>query len=487
MTPARVVAARSTRIATGKANNVKNETMLSLFINWDVNPELLKLGAISIRYYGLLFALAFLFGYKVEEKMFKSEKLPSKWLDKLWLYVAVATIVGARLGHCFFYEWDYYRDHFFEIFLPFRYDGGFQLTGFQGLASHGAAIGIIAGLWYYSRKVSRRSILWILDRAVVPIALAGFFIRMGNLMNSEIIGLPTDLPWGFRFVNAHGVADPLTPRHPSQLYEALCYLASFGALMYLYWRTRVKEREGFLFGMFLILIFTCRFFIEFLKENQEDFEATMLLDMGQVLSVPFILTGCIAIWYSQFKQKITLRKSLSLALVGVISYSLFWALPSLLGVLGFANTLMGEWGITTGLLLSYLLFLLGLSDFGVRADKAGKEATGRLTVGIIIAGAAAFIASYAWLLSLLALAAWATGYKRLKQSTTLGAMGKQGVAWLLASTLVAAAGWLIGHFYPAGETIKLVALLASLVLLIVGWVRVRNSLPDGLMDGSNKK
>ncbi|MDR2414431.1 MAG: prolipoprotein diacylglyceryl transferase [Odoribacteraceae bacterium] len=269
--------------------------MLSLFINWDVDPEIFSLGGFSIRYYGLLFALAFIFGYKIEEKMFKAEKLPPEWLNKLWVHVAVATIIGARLGHCLFYDWAYYREHFFQIFLPFSTDQGFRFTGFQGLASHGAAIGIIAGLWYYSRKVSKRSIWWVLDRAVVPVALAGCFIRLGNLMNSEIIGLPTDLPWGFRFANAHGVADPLTPRHPSQLYEAICYLASFGALMYLYWRTRAKEREGILFGAFLVLIFTCRFFIEFLKENQEAFEETMLLNMGQVLSIPFILLGIIMI------------------------------------------------------------------------------------------------------------------------------------------------------------------------------------------------
>ncbi|MDR0545215.1 MAG: prolipoprotein diacylglyceryl transferase [Odoribacteraceae bacterium] len=271
--------------------------MLS-FIRWDIDPEIFSLGGFSIRYYGLLFALAFIFGYKIEEKMFKSEGLSPEWLNKLWIYVAVATIIGARLGHCLFYDWAYYKDHFFQIFLPFSTTNGFRFTGFQGLASHGAAIGIIAGLWYYSRKISKRSILWILDRAVVPIALAGFFIRMGNLMNSEIIGLPSDLPWAFRFVNAHGVDDPLAPRHPSQLYEALCYLASFGALMYLYWRTSAKNRQGFLFGSFLVLIFACRFLIEFLKENQEAFEASMPLNMGQLLSIPFILLGALLIAYS---------------------------------------------------------------------------------------------------------------------------------------------------------------------------------------------
>ncbi|MDR0765760.1 MAG: prolipoprotein diacylglyceryl transferase [Odoribacteraceae bacterium] len=269
--------------------------MQPLFINWDVNPEILSLGGFSLRYYGLLFALAFILGYKIEEKMFKSENLPPEWLNKLWIYVAVATIIGARLGHCLFYDWAYYREHLLQIILPFNTTNGFRFTGFQGLASHGAAIGIIAGLWYYSRKISKRSIWWILDRAVVPVALAGFFIRTGNLMNSEIIGLPTDLPWGFRFVNAHGVTDPLLPRHPSQLYEAICYLASFGILLYLYWRTRAREREGLLLGTFLLLVFTCRFLVEFLKENQEAFEDALPLNMGQLLSIPFILAGIILI------------------------------------------------------------------------------------------------------------------------------------------------------------------------------------------------
>ncbi len=272
--------------------------MLSLFINWDVSPEIFNIGGISIRYYGLLFALAFICGYKVEEKMFKSEGLSQAWLDKLWIYVAIATLIGARLGHCLFYDWAYYSAHPIEMILPVRFSPEFKFTGYQGLASHGAAIGIIAGLWYYSKKISKKSIFWILDRAVVPIALAGFFIRMGNLMNSEIIGLPTNLPWGFRFVNS-GVDDPMTPRHPAQLYEAFCYLISFGVLMYLYWKTDAKSKQGFLFGMFLILIFTARFFIEFVKENQEAFEANMALNMGQLLSIPFVLIGIYMLFYSR--------------------------------------------------------------------------------------------------------------------------------------------------------------------------------------------
>ena len=272
--------------------------MLSLFINWDISPEIFNLGGISIRYYGLLFAVAFILGYKVEEKMFKSEGLPMAWLDKLWLYVAIATIVGARLGHCIFYDWAYYSQHPLEMILPVRFSPEFKFTGYQGLTSHGAAIGIIAGLWYYSRKVSKKSIFWILDRAVIPIALAGFFIRTGNLMNSEIVGLPTNMPWGFRFMNSD-LPNPELPRHPAQLYEAICYLFSFFVLMYLYWRTNVKKKMGFIFGAFLILIFSARFIIEFVKEVQEPWEAGMALNMGQILSIPFILVGIFMLWYSK--------------------------------------------------------------------------------------------------------------------------------------------------------------------------------------------
>ena len=240
--------------------------MLSLFINWDISPEIFNLGGISIRYYGLLFAVAFILGYKVEEKMFKSEGLPMAWLDKLWLYVAIATIVGARLGHCIFYDWAYYSQHPLEMILPVRF--------------------------------SPKSIFWILDRAVIPIALAGFFIRTGNLMNSEIVGLPTNMPWGFRFMNSD-LPNPELPRHPAQLYEAICYLFSFFVLMYLYWRTNVKKKMGFIFGAFLILIFSARFIIEFVKEVQEPWEAGMALNMGQILSIPFILAGIFMLWYSK--------------------------------------------------------------------------------------------------------------------------------------------------------------------------------------------
>lgn len=272
--------------------------MWSFFINWNVDPVLFDIGGITLRYYSLLFVVAFALGYKVEEKIFHAEGIGQLWLDKLLIYVVIATVIGARLGHCFFYDWAYFSQHPLEIILPVRFQPTFKFTGYQGLASHGAAIGIIAALWFYSRKVSKRSVFWILDRVVLPIALAGFFIRIGNLMNSEIIGEPTIVPWGFQFVRAD-VADPLTPRHPAQLYEAVCYLISFMVLMQLYWRTKVKERLGFLFGMFLILIFSARFFVEFVKEPQEPWEAEMTLNMGQWLSIPFVLLGFFMLWYSK--------------------------------------------------------------------------------------------------------------------------------------------------------------------------------------------
>lgn len=271
--------------------------MLSLFINWDISPEIFNLGGISIRYYGLLFAVAFILGYKVEEKMFKSEGLPMAWLDKLWLYVAIATIVGARLGHCIFYDWAYYSQHPLEMILPVRFSPEFKFTGYQGLASHGAAIGIIAGLWYYSRKVSKKSIFWILDWAVIPIALAGFFIRTGNLMNSEIVGLPTNMPWGFRFMNSDLPNPELRAIRLNCMKQFVTF--SFFVLMYLYWRTNVKKKMGFIFGAFLILIFSARFIIEFVKEVQEPWEAGMALNMGQILSIPFILAGIFMLWYSK--------------------------------------------------------------------------------------------------------------------------------------------------------------------------------------------
>ncbi|MFA8435861.1 MAG: prolipoprotein diacylglyceryl transferase [Marinifilaceae bacterium] len=257
-------------------------------ILWDIDPEIFSIGPITVRWYGLLFALGFLFGYHIVERMFKAEKIDLAWLDKLFIYTMVATVVGARLGHVFFYGWEFYSQHPAEIIKIWH----------GGLASHGAAVGIILALWIYSKKVSKRSMFWVLDRAVVAIALAGCFIRLGNLMNSEIIGTQTSLAWGFKFVRA-SIGDPMAPRHPAQLYESICYLITFGVLMFMYWKTDAKEKVGKIFGAALMMIFVSRFLIEFIKENQEAFEQGMALNMGQLLSIPFILLGA----YLFFRKK----------------------------------------------------------------------------------------------------------------------------------------------------------------------------------------
>jgi prolipoprotein diacylglyceryl transferase len=249
-------------------------------IIWDVDPELFHIGSLSVRYYGLLFALGFLVGYYILERIYKRDNLPQEWLDKLFIYVIVATVIGARLGHVFFYAWDYYSENPGEIIMIQR----------GGLASHGGAIGILIAVWLYSRYVTKKSMLITLDRMVIPVALTGALIRLGNLMNSEIVGRPTDVSWAFQFLRAD-VENPLLGRHPSQLYEAACYLVVFAVLMWLYWKTDARLRRGMLFGVFLTGVFAARFLIEFLKENQEAFEQDMAFNMGQLLSLPFVAAG----------------------------------------------------------------------------------------------------------------------------------------------------------------------------------------------------
>ncbi len=263
--------------------------MVSLlnFIHWNPDPEILRIGSFAVRWYGLLFASGFLIGYYIGERMFRSENVSSRWIDSLFFYIIIATVVGARLGHVIFYGWEYYSKHPLEIFM----------TWHGGLASHGGAIGILVALWIHSRLVTRRTMLWSLDRVVVPTALVGAFIRAGNLMNSEIYGIQTSLPWGFIF-ERNGET---LPKHPTQIYEALCYLLSFFLLLWFYRRGDYKNRPGFLMGLFFILIFTARFFIEFIKEDQEAFEAGMLLNMGQLLSIPCILAGIFLVWRAMAK------------------------------------------------------------------------------------------------------------------------------------------------------------------------------------------
>jgi prolipoprotein diacylglyceryl transferase len=247
------------------------------FIHWNVDPEIFQLGPFSVRWYGFLFASGFLLGYYIAEKMLKSENVSQKWIDSLFFYIIIATIVGARLGHVFFYGWDYYSQHPAEIFMVWH----------GGLASHGGTLGILIALIIHSKLITKRSVLWSLDRVVVPTALVAAFIRLGNLMNSEIYGIQTSLPWGFIFErNGETVA-----KHPTQIYEALAYILTFVVLFYMYWKTRAKYREGLIFGLFFTAIFGARFLIEFIKEDQEAFEAGMALNMGQWLSIPFVLGG----------------------------------------------------------------------------------------------------------------------------------------------------------------------------------------------------
>ena len=209
-------------------------------------------------------------------------------LDRLTIYMAVGTIAGARLGHCLFYEPAYYLHNPLEILLIWH----------GGLASHGAAIGILIALWLFERK-EKKGYFWVLDRIAIVVALSGFFIRMGNLMNSEIYGVETTVPWGFVFLRNNEVA----PKHPTQIYEGLVYLLIFFLLYRMYWREKGKVYQGLLIGIFLILVFTARFFIEFLKENQVPFEATMKLNMGQLLSIPFVLFGIFVIYWSLKNKK----------------------------------------------------------------------------------------------------------------------------------------------------------------------------------------
>lgn len=267
---------------------------ISLAVTWTVDPVLFSLGPVSVRWYGMMFVVGFFIGYKIMERIFRHEGVPEKWLGILLIYVVIATIVGARLGHCLFYEWDYFSKHPVEILYTWN----------GGLASHGGTIGLMIAVILFSVFTTKRNPLWTFDRLVIPIALVGSLIRMGNLMNHEIYGHPTDLPWGFRFVanvNAWMAgADPIytVPSHPTQIYEALCYLALFGLLMWMYWKKNAGERPGLIFGVFFVWLFTSRFLIEFIKNPQEAFEVGMTLNMGQWLSLPFILMGIGLIIYS---------------------------------------------------------------------------------------------------------------------------------------------------------------------------------------------
>ena len=268
------------------------------YIVWDVNPVLID-SFVQIRYYSLMFAIGFWLGFNIVAKMFKHDGAPENWLFSLLIWVVCATIIGARLGHVFFYEWDYYSQHPEHIWRTWE----------GGLASHGGAIAIIIAVFLYSKFTTKLSPLWTFDRLVIPIALVGALIRMGNLMNSEIYGGPTDLPWGFIFVR--GNEWPGVPVHPTQIYEALCYLALFGVLMWMYWKKHAQRRPGLIFGVFLTWLFGARFLIEFVKNDQVAREATMTLNLGQQLSIPFIIIGIGLIIWAMKHPKVPLTLSRS--------------------------------------------------------------------------------------------------------------------------------------------------------------------------------
>ena len=267
------------------------------FITWNVNPELFS-GFVTVRWYGLMFAIGFLVGYEIVARKFKHEGAPERGLGILLIYVVIATIVGARLGHVFFYEWDVYRAD--PIKILYIWEGG--------LASHGGTVAIIIAVILFSVFVTKKSPLWTFDRLVIAIALVGGLIRLGNLFNSEIFGTATDLPWGFMFVRSREWHELYEGQavHPTQIYEALCYFALFGLLMWMYWKKNAEERPGLILGVFFIGIFLPRFLIEFIKNDQVAREATMTLNIGQQLSIPFILLGVFLVIYAMMRPKVQL-------------------------------------------------------------------------------------------------------------------------------------------------------------------------------------
>ena len=286
------------------------------------NPsEGIDLGFFVVRYYSLMFVIAFGLGWYIMKKIFDRENESIDKLDSLFIWTVLATLLGARLGHVFFYDWEYFRNHLAEILLPFRFTPNFEFTGFQGLASHGAAIGIIIAMYYFSKKIMKKPLLWVLDRVVIPVSSGAIFVRLGNFFNSEIIGHQTTSPFGIKFirdtfsardaVTATNIPNPkeayqaiatnpqfstlleqVPSRHPTQLYEAFCYVFVFAVLFYMYWKTDARLKQGLLLGVFLVLLWTVRFIVEFVKESQGGFEgANPILSTGQWLSIPFIIIG----------------------------------------------------------------------------------------------------------------------------------------------------------------------------------------------------
>ncbi len=280
--------------------------MTFLKIDWAPNEIFFSLGPIEIHWYSIMFIIAFSLGYYIISKIYINDKKPVELVEPLFIYVVLGTLIGARLGEVFFYNWEYFQNNLIEILLPIKKDSnssllfgmidGFKFVGYRGLASHGATIGIITSMFIYKNKFKYDSVLWIFDRIVIPIAVGGMFVRIGNFFNSEIVGNYTGNNFGIIFSNR----GEIYPRHPAQLYEAFGYLILFILLWNLYWKSNFKNQKGFLFGLFLICLFTIRVLVEFIKESQGGLEDQLgILSTGQWLSIPFILIGIFLMIFSK--------------------------------------------------------------------------------------------------------------------------------------------------------------------------------------------
>ena len=268
-------------------------------IQWD--PSIgLDLGILTIRYYSLMFLIAFGSGFYITKQIFVSESVSLEKLDKLLVYTIISTLAGARLGHVIFYQPELFAEDPLSVFLPVSFVPEIEFTGFRGLASHGAAIGIAIGMYLYSKKVSKKSILWILDRISLPVAFGAVFVRLGNFLNSEIVGKATQSDFGVIFVQL----GESFPRHPAQLYEAVCYLALFGILSYIFWKTSIKQKTGVIFGIFFTLLWAIRFVVEYVKEPQVASRADWVFNTGQLLSIPMILIGLSIIYFTNKKASL---------------------------------------------------------------------------------------------------------------------------------------------------------------------------------------
>jgi prolipoprotein diacylglyceryl transferase len=272
-----------------------------LQIIWEPASDGIRLfGNFKIHYYSMMWIVAFVLGYRIMKKIYTNENQSEKKLDSLFMYSVLGIMIGARLGHVIFYQAELFREDFFSVFLPFKFSGGFEFTGFRGLASHGATIGMIVSMYLYNKKVLKKSILWILDRVVIACASGAIFIRIGNFFNSEIIGKPAEegLPWAVVFKNIDNI-----PRHPGQLYEAFGYLFVFLIVYFIYWKTKKGMQEGYLFGLFLLLLMNVRVFVEQFKIAQVDGREDWILgfNTGQILSIPFILIGIYFMFFHKRK------------------------------------------------------------------------------------------------------------------------------------------------------------------------------------------